>query len=156
MMQSLPVRGGEMDRSRISRTHGVRPGGDSKRDNHLLQAFRTTTTTGGLPAALWHPPERLREIPIVVPKGEVGSGVENRLPARMVTLGRSGPDSNPRRTCRHHPVEGVGLVVVVDLRADRPPLLTKVAGERVSQYPAGGALAQISPPLLPPLVGSWS
>jgi hypothetical protein len=151
MIQSLLARGDEKDHSR---THGVRPGDDPKETgNHPLQAFRITTTTGDLPAALWYPPERPPEILTVVFKGEVDSGVEIQLPAQTATLGRLGPDSNPRRTCHHHPVEGVGLVGV-DLRPGRPPLLTTVAGERVSQYPVGGALAQISPPPLPPLVGS--
>lgn len=109
MIQNLPARGGEKDHSLTLRTHEIRPGDDSKeRGNHFLQAFRITTT-GDLPAVLCNRPERHQGIQMAVPKGEVGLGVESRLPVQAATLGQSGPDSNPQRIFPHHLVVGVGL-----------------------------------------------
>lgn len=48
---------------------------------------------------------------MVVPKGGADSGVETRLPVQVVTLGRLGPDSNPRKIPLRHLVVGVGLAV---------------------------------------------
>jgi len=107
MIQNLPVRGDEMDHFQ---THEIRPGDGSKeRGNRSLQAFRIPAT-GDLPAALCHHLGPPREILITAPKGGVDLGVETRFLVQVVTIGRLGPDLNPRRMSPHHLVVGVGLV----------------------------------------------
>lgn len=90
---------------------------------------------------------------MVVPRGEADLGVETQPPVPIMTIGRLDLGSNRQRMLPHRLVEGVGLVE--DSETVRPPLLTKVTGERTGQYP-GEVLALTSPLPLPPLVGSWS
>ena len=152
-MPSSLVRGGGKDRSRTWGIHEIPPGVGSKgTGNHPLQAFRITSMTGDLLAALCHHQGHIRQIPTAVHRGEVDLGAETQLPAApTVTPGRSGLGLSRQRILPHPLVGGVGSVE--DREAGHPPLLKKVGGGGINQHP-GEVLAQASLPRLPPLVES--